>query len=48
MTTLAGLDGRSFRAGDRLRLTVTAPRLRSENIVVTIRHNRIPKARLLR
>lgn len=42
---LAGLRGRSFRAGDRLRLTVTAPRLRSENIAVTIRHNRIPEAR---
>ncbi|HEX3978133.1 MAG TPA: hypothetical protein VHW96_17820 [Solirubrobacteraceae bacterium] len=45
---LAGLHGRTFRAGDRLRLTVTAPRLRSENIVVTIRNNRIPQARLLR
>ncbi len=44
---LAGLHGRSFRAGDRLRLTVSAPRLRSENIAVRIRNNRIPQARLL-
>ena len=45
---LAGLGGRTFRAGDRLRLTVTAPRRTSENIQVTIRNNRIPQARLLR
>ena len=45
---LAGLGGRTFRAGDRLRLTVTAPRRTSENIRVTIRNNRIPQARLLR
>ena len=44
---LTGLRGRTFRAGDRLRLTVTAPRMRSENIAVTIRRNRIPQARLL-
>lgn len=44
---LAGLRGRSFRAGDRLRLSVSAPRRRSENIEVTIRNNRIPVARLL-
>ena len=44
---LTGLRGRTFRAGDRLRLTVTAPRRTSENIQVTIRHNRIPQARLL-
>ena len=45
---LTGLRGRTFRAGDRLRLTVTAPRRTSENIQVTIRDNRIPQARLLR
>ncbi len=44
---LTGLRGRTFRAGDRLRLTVTAPRRTSENIQVTIRANRIPQARLL-
>ena len=44
---LAGLSGRAFRAGDRLHLTVTAPHLRSEKILVTIRNNRIPQARLL-
>ncbi len=45
---LAGLRGRTFRAGDRLRLTVSAPRLRREQIQLTIRNNRIPQARLLR
>ena len=44
---LSALRGRSFRAGDRLRLSVTAPRLKSENIQVTIRDNHIPRARLL-
>jgi hypothetical protein len=44
---LSGLAGRNFRAGDKLRLTVTAPHLKSEKIQVTIRNNRIPQARLL-
>jgi hypothetical protein len=45
---LSGLAGRKFRAGDKLRFTVTAPRHKSERIQVTIRNNRIPQARLLR
>ena len=45
---LSGLRGRKFRAGDKLRFTVTAPRMISERIQVTIRNNRIPKALLLR
>jgi hypothetical protein len=45
---LTGLRGKTFRPGDRLRLTVTAPRLTSEKILVTIRNNQIPLARLLR
>jgi hypothetical protein len=44
---LSSLRGRSFRAGDRLELTVTAPRLKSEKVQLTVRNNRIPKARLL-
>jgi hypothetical protein len=44
---LSGLAGRRFRAGDKLRFTVTAPHMKSERIQVTIRNNRIPQARLL-
>jgi hypothetical protein len=44
---LAGLRGKTFRAGDRLLLTVSASHLKSERIQVTIRDNRIPQARLL-
>lgn len=45
---LSALAGARFRAGDRLLITVTAPRRRRERIQLTIRDNRLPRARLLR
>jgi hypothetical protein len=45
---LSGLSGRAFRAGDRVTLTVTAPRENAERIQLTIEDNQIPRARLLR
>jgi hypothetical protein len=44
---LGELHGRTFRAGDRLLITVTEPGHRTERIALTIRENRIPAARLL-
>ncbi len=44
---LRGLGGRSFSAGDRLYITLTAPRRRAERIVLRIRNGQIPAARLL-
>jgi hypothetical protein len=44
---LTALRGRTFRAGDRLQLTVTARHMTSERIQVMIRNNRIPQAVLL-
>ena len=45
---LHGLDGKRFRAGDKLHLTVTAPRRRAERIELEIRTGRLPGARLLK
>lgn len=47
-TLLRGLDGRTFRAGDRLLITVSAPRRRAERIQLKIRAGREPTARLLK
>jgi hypothetical protein len=44
---LRGLDGRRFRAGDRLYITVTAPARRAERILLRIRNGRIPTAQLI-
>jgi hypothetical protein len=44
---LDGLAGKRFRAGDRLHITVTAPRRRAERIELQFRDNRLPRARLL-
>jgi hypothetical protein len=44
---LHSLGGRRFSAGDRLYITVTAPRRRAERIVLRIRDGRLPSARLL-
>jgi hypothetical protein len=41
------LDGRVFRAGDVLTITVSAPNKRSERIAVRIRDGALPTARLL-
>jgi hypothetical protein len=45
---LRGLGGKRFRAGDRLRITVTAPRRRPERIELDIRNARQPRARLVK
>ena len=45
---LRALHGRVFRAGDRLKLTVTAPRHGAERILVGIRDNHQPTARLVK
>jgi hypothetical protein len=42
------LSGRRFFVGDRLVISVEAPRRRPERIEVTIRNNRIPRAVLVR
>jgi hypothetical protein len=42
------LDGRRFRAGDRIRITVTERHRRAERIVLYIRRGHIPRARLRR
>lgn len=42
-----GLGAHPFHAGDRLYLTVTAPRRRPERIVLRIRKDKIPSAKLL-
>jgi hypothetical protein len=44
---LSRLGGRRFAAGNRLYITVTAPRRRAERIVIRIRNGRIPSAQLL-
>jgi hypothetical protein len=45
---LRGLDGKRFRAGNRLRITVTAARRRPERIELDIRNSRQPRARLVK
>jgi len=45
---LRDLGGRHFRAGDRVRITLSAPRRRSERVELKIRDGRQPSARLLR
>jgi hypothetical protein len=45
---LGELRGRRLAAGDRLEITVTAPRRRAEHIELDIRDNRMPLARLLK
>jgi PKD domain len=45
---LKSLTGQRFHAGDRLRVTVTAPRMTTERIQLTIRYNRKPTAKLLK
>lgn len=45
---LATLKGARFRAGDMVRITITAPHMTTERIQLTIRYNREPKARLLK
>ncbi len=45
---LHGLGGKRFRAGDKVHLTVTAPRHRAERIELQIRTGRLPGARLLK
>lgn len=44
---LGALQGRRFYAGDRLLITVTAPRRRPERIEILIRNDKLPSARLL-
>jgi hypothetical protein len=44
---LRALRARIFRAGDKLRLTVTAPHRRTERILLTVRAGAQPTARLL-
>ena len=44
---LHSLDGRVFRAGDVLRITVSAPAKQSERIAVRIRDGGLPRARLV-
>lgn len=41
------LTGRLFSTGDRLPVTITAPRRRAERIAFVIRNNRLSLARLL-
>ena len=43
-----GLVGSAFVSGDKLMLTISAPGRRAERAQVTIRHERIPRAQLLR
>jgi hypothetical protein len=45
---LHGLGGKRFRAGDRLHITVTAPRRHPERIELQIRDGRLPGARLVK
>ncbi|MDQ6747964.1 MAG: hypothetical protein M3010_07675 [Candidatus Dormibacteraeota bacterium] len=45
---LRSLSGRRLHAGDRLRITVTAPGRRAEHVELSIRDGRIPRARLLK
>jgi hypothetical protein len=44
---LRSLDGRVFRAGDVLTITVSAPNRRRERIRVRIRNGKEPVARLV-
>jgi hypothetical protein len=44
---LHALGGKRFRAGDRLRITVTAPGRSAERIELHMRDNQLPQARLL-
>jgi hypothetical protein len=46
-TLLHSLDGRVFRAGDVLTITVSAPNKKPERIAVRIRNGALPLARLL-
>jgi hypothetical protein len=46
-TVLRSLDGRRYRAGDRLLITISAPGLVPERAEVRIRDGAIPRARLL-
>jgi hypothetical protein len=45
---LNGLANRRFHAGDKLLLTITAPRRSTERIELRMRNNRIPAARLVK
>jgi hypothetical protein len=45
---LRGLDGKRFRAGNKLRITVSQPRHTAERIELLMRNNRIPRARLVK
>jgi hypothetical protein len=44
---LRSLDGRVFRAGDTVTITVSAPHRQSERIALRIRDGRLPQARLV-
>lgn len=46
-TLLGALDGRRFRAGDRLLITITAPGQVAQRAEVVIRNGRLPSVRLL-
>jgi hypothetical protein len=45
---LRGLSGKRFAAGNRLRITITAPHRQPERIELDMRNNRQPTARLLK
>jgi hypothetical protein len=45
---LRALGGKRFRAGNRLRITVTAPHRQAERIELDMRNNRQPRARLVK
>jgi hypothetical protein len=45
---LRGLGNKRFRAGNRLRITVTAPHRTAERIELDMRNNRQPRARLVK
>lgn len=45
---LSSLTGRSFRAGDRLLITVSEPGFRAERVVVWIRDGALPRVKLVR
>jgi hypothetical protein len=45
---LDAMRGRRFTVGDRLLITVSAPRRRAEHIELVMRSNRRPRARLVR
>jgi hypothetical protein len=45
---LHGLGGKRFRAGDKLHITVTAPRRQPERIELQMQNGHLPKARLLK